>query len=189
MECQAYSQGDFLNRYFKLFLESGSHRDTYIDMSHRYFFRTLAFPNNRITKTLRGQFSDLPEDIPPESVGLLEEDDCLAGIVSLIPLILHNIFNYKDNRAQFEQTLKSHLWLTHPYPRLIQTALILSNLLYTILIQNSPDPDTLKYLFYDTLKELNSDNIEGYNQLVSLIENKEELDEDILKKCSLISNR
>jgi len=187
-----YDQGDFLNRYFKLILEKGSHNDTYLDMSHRFFFRSLATPNNRImeylnTKTMP-ESSGIQEFSSPEAVGFTEEDDCLAGIVCLLPLIVHNYSLFTENQSQFEHLLKSHLWLTHPYPRLLETSLILTQLL-SRLFTNTYQIDNIQDMLYDTLKQLNSSNLEGYNELCEIIRNKDITEEEALRKCSMISNR
>jgi uncharacterized protein YutD len=184
-----YDQGDFLNRYLKLHLEKGSHVDTYLDMSHRFFFRSLATPNNRIMNYQNRKNMLETEFSSPETVGFTEEDDCLAGIVFLLPLILHNYSLFTENQKEFEYLLKTHLWLTHPYPRLLQTAMILTQLL-TILFTNTYEIDNnLRNVLYDTLKQLNVSNPEGYDELCDIIQNKELSDEDALKKCSMISNR
>jgi len=175
----------------KLFLETNSHKDTYIDKSHRYFFRTLALPKSRITQYIRGDFLQLSttEDISPVEVGLLDEDDCLAGLAFILPLILHNYTTFLENPTEFQHLLESHLGLTHPFPRLIQTALQLTKLLQAILSQSESDLMAMKLLFYETLKNLNAENMEGYRELVEVIENTEISDEEVLKKCKWVSNR
>jgi len=177
--------------YLPLFLEKGRHGDTYIDTSHRYFFRALALSNNRITRILRGdvQMSASEEHISPESVGLLEENDCLAGLIVMLPLIVHNYTNIKENPSQFKHLLETHLWLTHPFPILIQTCLIICDLLHTILSQPQQDESTMKGHFFETLKNLNLDNPEGFLELQSYIESTEITDEEALKRCTMISNR
>jgi hypothetical protein len=189
LDCKQYDQGDFLNRYISLFLEKGNHRDTYIDMSHRYFFRTLAISNNRITQTLRGDLSLSEDHISPEKVGLLEEDDCLAGLVCLLPFIVHNYSNIKENPSQFKKLLETHLWLTHPVPRLIQACLIISDLFYILVSQPSQPKMSIKNHFIESLKNLNIDNVEGFLELLSYIENSELSDEEVLMRCKMISNR
>jgi len=189
LDRQTYDQGDYLNRYLPLFLEKGRHGDTYIDMSHRYFFRTLALSNNRITQAIRGDVFSPEEHISPEKVGLLEEDDCLAGVVIILPLIVHNYSNIKENPSQFKHLLETHLWLTHPFPRLIQTCLIICDLLHTILSQPQQDELTMKGHFIETLKNLNLDNPDGFLEMLSYIENTEITDEEALKRCTMISNR
>jgi len=47
----------------------------------------------------------------------------------------------------------------------------------------------MKLLFYETLKILNEENMEGYRELVDFIGNTEISDEEALKRCKLISNR
>jgi hypothetical protein len=190
-----YDQGDFLNRYLKLHLGKGSHADTYLDMSHRYFFRSLATPNNRIMdylnrKTMLIQTSILMQEFSsPENVGFTEEDDCLAGMVFLLPLILHNYSLYTENQKQYEHILKTHLWLTHPYPRLLQASMILTHLLSRLFTNTYQINSNLREFLYDTLKQLNLSNPEGYDELCEYIQNKEISDEEALKKCSMISNR
>jgi hypothetical protein len=188
-----YDQGDFLNRYLQLILEKGSHRDTYLDMSHRFFFRSLATPNNRIMeyhnrKTV-SESSMIQEFSSPENVGFTQEDDCLAGIVCILPLILHNYSLFTEDQSQFEQLLKSHLWLTHPYPRLLQTSMILTQLLSRLFTNTYQTDNNLQEILYDTLKQLNSSNLEGYNELCDILRNKDISEEDALRQCSMISNR
>jgi len=65
----------------------------------------------------------------------------------------------------------------------------MTKLLQAILLESEADFTAMKRLFYESLKELNKENREGYEELVELVENREIEDEDALKRCKMISNR
>jgi ADP-ribosylglycohydrolase len=104
-----YDPDDFLARYIDFMTTPGRHRDTYIEECHRHFFANYA----------RGR--------PAKACGAHEKH--IGGLVGIIPLI--GFYALLPEKAQ--ETVRTHLALTHPGPRMITAGTLLTTLLLRIL--------------------------------------------------------
>jgi len=106
---EAYRVEDYLQRYIQYMTTPGTHRDTYIEESHRKFFENYA----------RGR--------PPEKCG--REEKHIGGLVGMVPILVH--YRGRPNRAR--EAAREHLALTHPGDRMRIAADLLIDLFVQVL--------------------------------------------------------
>ncbi len=104
-----YDPDDYLERYIDFMTTPGSHRDTYVEEYHRYFFRRLA------------------EGRLPHKCGVQEKH--IGGLVGLVPIIVH----YRHDPQTAATAAQDHLALTHRGPRMEGAADFLIRTLLQVL--------------------------------------------------------
>jgi len=118
---RAYDPQDYLGRLTTFMLNSGSHRDTYIDEYLRAFFKRYA------------------EGIPLKECGIPEKH--LSGLIGVLPIVIF----YYHNPNQARALAREHVALTHKGP-LMETAASLFIELLLSFFSGAGVTDTLKNL-------------------------------------------
>lgn len=105
--CREYNDDDFLRNYIRFMTTPGTHRDTYVEECHRYFFSNYA----------RG--------IDPKRCGVTEKH--IGGLPGIVPVVVF----YSDDPEAARRAALAHLALTHPGHKM-KTA---GNLMIDLLLQ------------------------------------------------------
>jgi len=106
---QGYSADDYLSRYITFMTTPGSHRDTYVEESHRHFFTHYAAGKN------------------PRQCGVMEKH--IGGLVGVVPIVVF----YRHSASRAEEAALEHLSLTHPGQKMRNAAEVLVHLLLKVL--------------------------------------------------------
>ncbi|MBU0602765.1 MAG: ADP-ribosylglycohydrolase family protein [Gammaproteobacteria bacterium] len=109
IDCGGYDQSDFARRYIDFMLTAGSHRDTYVESSHRSFFRHYA------------------EGRELDECGV--EDSNIGGLATLTPLVLL----YASDRDAMQAVVREHIALTHKGPVAAEAAAVFADLLFSLV--------------------------------------------------------
>ena len=118
LEKNGYDPDDYLKRYIGFMTTPGSHRDTYVEEYHRYFFARLA------------------QDRSPRKCGIQEKH--ISGLVGLVPIIVY----YRREPQTAATAARNHLALTHRGPRMEGSADFLIETLLRVL-QGEPLQEVL----------------------------------------------
>ena len=106
---KGYSADDYLSRYIAFMTTPGSHRDTYLEESHRNFFTNYAAGKN------------------PRQCGVVEKH--IGGLVGLTPLVVF----YRHFASRAGEAALEHLSLTHPGQKMRNAAEVFVHLLLETL--------------------------------------------------------
>jgi ADP-ribosylglycohydrolase len=104
-----YDADAYLNDYIDFMTIPGTHRDTYIEEYHRYFFTNYANGKH------------------PRACGAIEKH--ISGIIGMVPLIVH----YADDPDVARQLSLEHLHLTHLGSRMTAAGQLLLDILIPVL--------------------------------------------------------
>ncbi|HEY9194401.1 MAG TPA: ADP-ribosylglycohydrolase family protein [Methyloversatilis sp.] len=106
IDCGRYDRDDFAHRYTDFMLTPARHGDTYIEEYHRAFFKHYA------------------EGRELEDCGI--EDIHIGGLATLTPLLLF----HADDRDMLQQTVASHVSLTHKGTVAAEAASVFADLMH-----------------------------------------------------------
>ncbi len=104
-----YDADDYLKRYIAFMTTPGSHRDTYVEEYHRYFFTQFA------------------KGASPRKCGVQEKH--IGGLIGLVPIIVF----YQDDPDRARSAALEHLSLTHLGDRMKGAALLFVDVLLRVL--------------------------------------------------------
>jgi len=132
-----YNMGEYVGRYLEMFLTPGTHLDTFISTSHRSFFLNLY-------STMQA----LPYETPLHvSIGEAinrkcpnwesDAEDCLAGLVTSLPLV----FFWHSNLEDAKRLIQQQMCITHPNKNLAIANSVLAELIAGLIQLPVPRTD------------------------------------------------
>ncbi len=107
--CGGYDLDDYLRRYLDFMLTPGSHRDTYVEEYHRYFFTCYA----RGWKAARCGGNDVH----------------IGGLAHVGILCAH----FADNADAAMQAVRAHVGFSHGAPEVIEAAVAMTRIVFAVL--------------------------------------------------------
>jgi len=105
---RGYDADDYLRQYIRFMTTPDSHRDTYIEECHRYFFANYA------------------SGIQPRQCGVPEKH--IGGLVGIAPVVAF----YAEDPAMARGNALAHLALTHPGPKMASAAALIIDILLKV---------------------------------------------------------